>query len=170
MVIQKVICGSFSDHFAHCTFNYGGAAARWLGGFGPPSPRGWLARWRAPGKQPKYAAHCTASSHAWYGYGFGFARVGGGGSATFQEHPYLILQVASPSEPPMKIKNTKHRITASDECSPTNALVADVKGLPQIPQSTQLSSIRIYTIHIALYIPRHLSKEEHLRLQLLRDM
>ena len=76
-----------------------------------------LVGWRAPGKRPKYVVHhCSASSHAWYGYGDGFARVGGG-SATFQEHPYLILQVALPSEPPIKTKNTKHRITASDECS-----------------------------------------------------
>ena len=45
----------------------------------PPPPPGWLAGWRAPRKQPKYAVHhCTASSHAWYGYGDGFARVGGG--------------------------------------------------------------------------------------------
>ena len=44
-------------------------------------PPGWLAGWLAgaPGKQPKYVVHhCTASSHAWYGYGDGFARVGGG--------------------------------------------------------------------------------------------
>ena len=48
----------------------------------PPSPPllGWLAGWRAPGKQPKYVVHhCTASSHAWCAYGDGFARVGGVG-------------------------------------------------------------------------------------------
>ena len=59
------------------------AAAGWLGGFGnpPPSPPpGWLAGWRAPGKQSKYVVHhCTASSHAWCAYGDGFARVGGVG-------------------------------------------------------------------------------------------
>ena len=45
-----------------------------------PPPPGRLAGRRAPGKQPKYVVHhCTASSHAWYGYGDGFARVGGVG-------------------------------------------------------------------------------------------
>ena len=44
----------------------------------PPPPLGWLAGWRAPRKQQKYVVHnCTASCHAWYGYGDGFARVGG---------------------------------------------------------------------------------------------
>ena len=129
----------------------------------PPSPPprpGWLAGWRAPGKQPKYVVHhCTASSHAWYGYGDGFARVGG--SATFQEHPYLILQVALPSGPPIKTKNTKHRITASDICSTANVVVTDVNlRVHNCPQ------FEIYTIHIAIYTPRHPSKE-HLRLQLL---
>ena len=32
----------------------------------------------------------------------GMGLQGWGGSATFQEHPYLILQVALPSEPPIK--------------------------------------------------------------------
>ena len=140
------------------------AAAGWLGGFGnpPPSPppppwlASWRAGWRAPGKPPKYAVHhCTASSHAWYGYGDGFARVGG--SATFQEHPYLILQGALPSEPPIK----NNRITALDVSSTANVVVTDVNlRVHNCPQS------EIYTIHIAIYIPRHLSKE-HLRLQLL---
>ena len=136
--------------------------AGWLGGFGNPPlppPPGWLAGWRAPGKQPKYVVHhCTASSHAWYGYGDGFARVGGVGHLS---SPYLILQVALPSEPPMKTKNTKHRITALDVCSTANVVVTDVNLIVHnCPQS------EIYTIHIAIYIPRHLSKE-HLRLQLL---
>ena len=59
------------------------AAAGWLGGFGNPPPLlppppPWLAGWLAGA--PKYVVHhCIASSHAWYGYGDGFARVGGVG-------------------------------------------------------------------------------------------
>ena len=93
----------FLDHlllflsYRFSLFNSGAAPSRgWVAGRlwnpptpPPPPPAGWLAG--APGKRPKYFVHqCTASSHAWYGYGDGFARVGRG-SNTFQEHPYLII-------------------------------------------------------------------------------
>ena len=79
----------------------------WVAGrlWNPPPPR-LAGCWARPRKKAKMQ-HFTASSHAWYGGGHGFARVGGG-STTFLEHPYLILQVALPFEPPIKTKNTKY--------------------------------------------------------------
>ena len=135
------------------------AAAGWLGGFGTPPLAGWLAG--APPENSQNTS-CTIVPHLLtHGMGMGMGLQGWGGSATFQEHPYLILQVALPSEPPIKTQNTKHRITASNVCSTANVVVTDVNlKVHNGPQS------EIYAIHIAIYIPRHLSKE-HLRLQLL---
>ena len=117
------------------------AAAGWLGGFGTPPPRlaSWLARPRKTAKIRSAPLYRLFSHMVWV---WVWVCKGGGGSTTFQEDPYLKLPIAFPLEPPIKTKNTKHRITASDECSTTNVLVTDVKGLPPIPQSTQLSSIR----------------------------
>ena len=91
------------------------AAAGWLGGFGTPPPP-WLAGWLA-GAPPENSQNmqCTiVPPLLTHGMGMGMGLQGWGGSATFQEHPYLILQVALPSEPPINTKNTKHRITTSD--------------------------------------------------------
>ena len=102
--------------------------------------------WRAPGKQPKYVA--IVPPLLTHGMGMGMGLQGWGGSATFQEHPYLILQVALPSEPPIKTKNT--RITALDVCSTANVVVTDVNlRVHNCPQS------EIYTIHTILpHTPR----------------
>ena len=118
------------------------ATAGWLGDFGtPPPPRlaGWLARPRKTTKIRSAPLYRLFSHMVWV---WVWVCKGGGRSTTFQEHPYLLLQVALPLEPPVKTKNTKHRIAESNECSTTNVLVTDVKGLPPIPQSTQLSTIR----------------------------
>ena len=134
------------------------AAARWLGGFGNPRLAGWLARSQKTAKIRSAPLYRLFSPMVWV---WGWVCKGGGGSATFQEHPYLILQVALPSEPPIKTKNTNHRITALDVCSTANVVVAHVNlRVHNCPQS------EIETIHIAIYIQRHLSKE-HLCLQLL---
>ena len=97
------------------------AAAGWLGGFGNPTPLSWLACLLA-GAPPENTQNMWCTSAPLYRlfsrmvWVWGWVCKGGGGSATFQEHPYLILQVALPSEAPIKTKTTKHRITTSDVC------------------------------------------------------
>ena len=73
----------------------GAAPSRgWVAGrlWKPPSPPCWLAGWLAhPRKTAKIRGAPPLLTH---GMGMGMGLQGWGGSATFQEHPYLILQVA----------------------------------------------------------------------------
>ena len=83
-------------------------------------PPGWLARWRAPGKQPKYVVHhCTASSHAWYGYGYGFARVGG------VSH---LSRTPLPHTPSCLAFGTSHKDQKHKTYWPLYMIVASVSG------------------------------------------
>ena len=131
----------------------GAAPSRgWVAGrlWNPPPPppwlAGWLTGWRAPEKQPKYVVHhCTASSHAWYGYGDGFAMVGGVGHLSRTPLPHTPSCLAfRTSHKDQEHKTWNHRIRRMFNCKCCRY------GCK--PQSTQLSSIRnIYHPYCNIY-------------------